>query len=249
VTSGMIWIWGRHPVLEALRAERATSVLLAVGQRSAPVVEEILSQARLQGVPVREVTAKDLDSMSPGATTQGVAATVTMRRVETVEGVLAGAAKSDQKAFLLILDQIQDPHNFGALLRSAEAAGIHAVVVPERRSAPLAGTVAKTSAGALSLVPILEVTNLARTLDELKRSGIWIVGLDATAGVTLFDADLTVPLALVIGGEGDGLRRLTREKCDLLVSLPMRGVISSLNASVAGAVAMFECVRQRLEVS
>jgi 23S rRNA (guanosine2251-2'-O)-methyltransferase len=249
VTGDAIWIWGRHPVLEAVRAGRATSVLLAVGQRSAPVVEEILSQARLHHVPVREVAVRELDSMSLGATTQGVAASVTIRRIETIEGVLAEAAKSDREAFILILDQIQDPHNFGALLRSAEATGIHAVVVPERRSAPITGTVAKTSAGALSLVPILEVTNLVRTLDELKRAGIWVVGLDVASKVTLFDADLTVPLALVIGSEGDGLRRLTRERCDLLVRLPMHGVISSLNASVAGAITMFECVRQRLAVS
>jgi 23S rRNA (guanosine2251-2'-O)-methyltransferase len=148
-----------------------------------------------------------------------------------------------------MLDQVQDPHNFGALLRSAEATAVHAVVVPERRSAPLAGTVAKTSAGALSLLPILEVNNLVRALDALKRSGIWIIGLDAGAGLSLFDVDLNVPLVLVIGGEGEGLRRLTRERCDLLVRLPMRGSIESLNASVAGAVAMFECVRQRSAAS
>jgi 23S rRNA (guanosine2251-2'-O)-methyltransferase len=244
-----IWVWGRHPVLEALRAGRANSVMIAVGRRPAPSLNEILSHARRQHVPVREVGMTELEAMSPGANAQGVGALVSIRRLEDIEEIVAIATKSDREAFFLMLDQVQDPHNFGALLRSAEATAVHAVVVPERRSAPLAGTVAKTSAGALSLLPILEVNNLVRALDALKRSGIWIIGLDAGAGLSLFDVDLNVPLVLVIGGEGEGLRRLTRERCDLLVRLPMRGSIESLNASVAGAVAMFECVRQRSAAS
>ncbi len=213
------------------------------------MLAEIEAQARGQRVSVREVHMRELEEMAPGATTQGVAALVSIQRLETVEELAATVARFSATPFILVLDQVQDPHNFGALLRSAEATGIQAVVVPERRSAPLAGTVAKTSAGALSLLPILEVTNLTRALSELKQSGIWTVGLDAAAGTGLFDADLTVPLALVIGGEGEGLRRLTRESCDLLVNLPMRGSIESLNASVAGSVAMFECVRQRATAS
>lgn len=213
------------------------------------MLAEIEAQARGQRVSIREVHMRELEEMAPGATTQGVAALVSIQRLESVEELAATVARISATPFILVLDQVQDPHNFGALLRSAEATGIQAVVVPERRSAPLAGTVAKTSAGALSLLPILEVTNLTRALSELKQSGIWTVGLDAAAGAGLFDADLTVPLALVVGGEGEGLRRLTRESCDLLVKLPMRGSIESLNASVAGSVAMFECVRQRATAS
>lgn len=244
-----IWIWGRHPVLEALRVGRASSVILSPIRKPAPVLVEIRSEARRQRVPIREVDASELEALAPGATTQGVAALVSIQRLETVEDLVELSSRSSDPPFILVLDQVQDPHNFGALLRSAEATGIQAVLVPERRSAPLAGTVAKTSAGALSLLPILEATNLARALDELKQSGIWLVGLDADAPVDLFKADLTVPLALIIGGEGQGLRRLTKESCDLLVRLPMHGSIESLNASVAGSVAMFECVRQRSRCS
>ncbi len=240
-----IWIWGRHPVLEALRAGRASCVLMAPARKPAPVLVEIESQARRRHIPVRRVDESELEAVAPGATMQGVAALVSIERLESVESLLERSSQASERPFLLVLDQVQDPHNFGALLRSAEATGIQAVVVPERRSAPLAGTVAKTSAGALSLLPILEATNLARALDELKRSGIWLIGLDADAGTELFEADLTVPLALVIGGEGNGLRHLTKGHCDLLVRLPMHGSIESLNASVAGSVAMFECVRQR----
>jgi 23S rRNA (guanosine2251-2'-O)-methyltransferase len=159
--------------------------------------------------------------------------------------LLALPRQDHTDAFILVLDQVQDPHNFGALLRTAEAAGVQAAIVPDRRSAPLSGTVAKTSAGALSHLPILEVKNLVRALDDLRQAGIWVIGLDAAAHVSLFETDLAVPLALVIGGEGEGLRRLTREHCDLLLKLPMRGAIESLNASVAGSIALFEGVRQR----
>lgn len=240
-----VWIWGRHPVLEALRAGRASSVLMAPVRKPAPVLAEIQAQAQRQRVPIREVETSELEAMAQGATVQGVAALVSIVRLESVDSLIESISQTLDQSFILVLDQVQDPHNFGALLRSAEAVGIQAVVVPERRSAPLGGTVAKTSAGALSLLPILEVTNLATTLDVLKRSGIWLVGLDASAGAELFQVDLAIPIALVIGGEGEGLRRLTKEKCDLLVRLPMRGVIESLNASVAGSIAMFECVRQR----
>jgi 23S rRNA (guanosine2251-2'-O)-methyltransferase len=245
VTSGEVWIWGRHPVLEALRAGRARTLLVAAGRKPAPVLQEIVSVAREQGVPLREASPMEVDAVAPGANTQGVAALVETPHLDRMEDLLALIRERTGHAFVLVLDQVQDPHNLGALLRTAEAAGVHAAIVPDRRSAPLTGTVAKTSAGALSHLPILKVTNLVRALDELKQSGIWVIGLDAAARMSLFEADLSVPLALVIGGEGEGLRRLTRDHCDLLVRVPMHGSIASLNASVAGSIALYEGVRQR----
>jgi 23S rRNA (guanosine2251-2'-O)-methyltransferase len=245
MTEERVWIWGRHPVLEALRSRRVSELLVASGRKPVPILRDILEEARRQGVSIREAPASELEAMAPGANMQGAAALVDMPVLDSVDDLMATATRGTTAPFFLVLDQIQDPHNFGALLRTADAAGVHAVVVPERRSAPLSGTVAKTSAGALSYVPILEVINLVRTLDELKRKGVWVAGLDASSPLTVFEADLTAPLALVIGGEGEGLRRLTRERCDLLLSLPMRGSIESLNASVAGSVAMYEALRQR----
>jgi 23S rRNA (guanosine2251-2'-O)-methyltransferase len=208
-------------------------------------LRDILEEARQQGVSIREAPTAELEAIAPGANIQGAAALVDIPVLDSLDDVLTTVFHGPTEPFILVLDQVQDPHNFGALLRTADAAGAQAVVVPERRSAPLSGTVAKTSAGALSHIPILEVINLVRTLDDLKREGLWIAGLDGASTLTLFEADLTVPLALVIGGEGEGLRRLTREHCDLLLRLPMRGSIESLNASVAGSVAMYEVLRQR----
>jgi 23S rRNA (guanosine2251-2'-O)-methyltransferase len=245
MTDGKVWIWGRHPVLEALRTRRASELLVATGRKPAPIVRDVLEEARRQGVSIREARNSEFEGIAPGANTQGVAALVHIPLLESLDDVLATAFHGTLAPFILILDQIQDPHNFGALLRTADATGVHAVVVPDRRSAPLSGTVAKTSAGALSHVPLLEVKNLVQALEQLKRDGVWIAGLDGASPLTVYEADLTVPLALVIGGEGGGLRRLTREHCDLLVSLPMQGSIESLNASVAGSVAMYEAVRQR----
>jgi 23S rRNA (guanosine2251-2'-O)-methyltransferase len=172
-------------------------------------------------------------------------AEVVERRLTDVEELLRTVAQADRQPFLLALDQVQDPYNLGSLLRTAHAAGAQGVIVPERRSAPVSGVVAKASAGAVSHLPILEVTNLARTLEALKKGGIWIVGLDGSAQEPIYGVDLTVPVALVVGGEGAGLRRLTREHCDLLLYIPMFGKVASLNAAVAGAIGMYELVRQR----
>ncbi len=236
-------------MLEALRSRRVSALVLATGRKPAPVLREIIQEARQQGISVREVLLAEVESLAPGGHSQGVAALVAIPRLEHVRDAFALAQARAGEPFLLILDHVQDPHNFGALLRTGEGAGVQAVIVPDRRSAPLTGAVAKTSAGALSHVPIVEVNNLVRAIDEIKRAGIWVMGLDASADVSLFDADLTVPLALAIGGEEVGLRRLTREHCDLVVRLPMQGQIESLNASVAGSVAMFETVRQRTRSS
>jgi 23S rRNA (guanosine2251-2'-O)-methyltransferase len=178
-----------------------------------------------------------------------VAAEIDLPKVNGVGELIRATEHAPGAPFLLALDRVQDPHNLGALLRTAEAAGVAGMIVPQSRSAALTGTVVKTSAGAAARVPVLSVPNLVRTLDEVKRAGVWTAGLDRDADQTVFEADLTVPLLLVVGGEGEGLRRLTRERCDLLLRLPMAGSIASLNASVAGAIAMYEVVRQRLYAS
>ncbi len=239
------WIWGRHPVLEALRAHRVTSLIHAPGVSASPTVQEILTLAKAQRISTRAASAGEIEGLAEGGNGQGVAARIEIPRVRSVADLLRRPADRSTPPFLLILDQVQDPHNYGALLRTAECAGVQGVIVPDRRSAPLSGTVAKSSAGALSHLPIAEVSNLVRSIEELKRANVWIVGLEADAGSSLYDADLTVPLALVVGGEGSGLRRLTREHCDFRISLPMMGSIDSLNASVAGSIAMYEVVRQR----
>lgn len=237
------WVWGRHPVLEALRAGVVESLLLAKGRAPAPVLNDIIQAAERAGVPWSEVPPDDLVRLVPGENLQGVLARVPAPSAVPIEQLLQPAGSVP---LLLILDQIQDPHNLGALLRSASAAGATGVILTGRRSAPLSGTVAKTSAGAVHHLHIAEVPNLARAMDSVRHHGVWITGLDGQAPGLLYDIDLAAPSALVIGGEGWGLRRLTRERCDFLARLPMVGPTESLNASVAGSIALFEAVRQRL---
>jgi len=244
VTGEPVWIWGRHPVLEALRSGTATSVLLAAGRRSSPVIDEICRLAILGEVPLREIDPRELQRISPSSNMQGVAAEVRTARTLDIEEILS--LPGTASALFLVLDEIQDPHNLGALLRSASAAGADGVILPERRTAPLTGTVAKASAGAVARTAIAQVTNLARALERMRDAGIWTVGLDGSAETLIYEVDLTAPVALVIGNEGRGLRRLVRQTCDFVVRLPMRGEISSLNASVAGGIALFEAVRQRI---
>lgn len=239
------WVWGRHPVLEALRAGSVEVVLLARGRQPSSVLGSIVQTARDAGVPVRDVDSQELSRQFPGENVQGVAARVAEPRTMSLEVLLR---EQSGVPLLLVLDQMQDPHNVGALLRSASAAGATGVVLTERRSSSLTATVAKTSAGAIHHLRIAEVTNLARALDVIRDAGIWITGLDGEAGMLLYDVDLTIPSALVVGGEGAGLRRLTRERCDFLARLPMTGPTESLNASVAGSIALYEATRQRLSL-
>lgn len=229
---------------EALRAGGVQEVLLAEGRKASHVLDEIRGLARGLDVPVREVSPSEIGRLAPGQNTQGVAASVRERRLDGVADLLA-ALPRDAAPFLLAIDQVQDPHNLGALLRTGAAAGIHGAVLPTRRSAHITGIVAKTSAGAVSRVNVCTVTNLSRTLETLKKAGIWTVGLHTDATETIYDIDLTGPTCLVVGAEGEGLRRLTRAQCDLLAYIPMPGDIESLNASVAGSIAMYEVVRQR----
>ncbi len=233
---------GLNPVREALKSGRPVDkVLLAQGDRS-PRTAEIAGLAREKGVPVMKVDRARLDTLSGNARHQGVLAFVAAREYSTVEEILGGAG---DLPLLLLLDEINDPHNLGAVLRTAEAVGVNGVVIPRRRSVSLTPAVARVSAGAVEYVPVARVANLVQTIEMLKERGLWVVGADAGGPELYWQARLDGPLALVVGGEDKGLGRLVREKCDLLVRLPMMGRINSLNASVAAALLMYEALRQR----
>lgn len=233
---------GVNPVREAIKSGRPVDrVLLAQGERGGRL-GEILGLAKEKGVPVQRVDRARLDAISGNARHQGVLAYTAAREYATVEGILAEAGDSP---FLLLLDEINDPHNLGAILRTADGAGVHGVVIPRRRSVSLTPTVAKVAAGAVEYVPVARVANLVQTIEMLKARGLWVVGADAGGQDLYWRSRLDGPLALVVGGEEKGLGRLVREKCDFLVRLPMMGRINSLNASVAAALLMYEVLRQR----
>jgi 23S rRNA (guanosine2251-2'-O)-methyltransferase len=239
-------VFGLHAVTSLLQRNPArVSLLLALESRDDPRMQEVLALAEKANVPIRRASRRELDEHVPGVSHQGVVAE-TGRAPGMGENELPGFLDTlTQSAFLLILDGVQDPHNLGACLRSAEAAGVDAVIIPRDRSAPLNSTVRKVACGAAEMVPVVRVTNLARTLRALKDAGVWIYGAAAEAGSPLYETDLSGALALVLGGEGKGLRRLTREHCDGLVAIPMAGSLSSLNVSVATGVCLFEARRQR----
>lgn len=239
-------IWGRNPILETLRAKRRIKrILLAEGQRDAPIINTIVQEAEQQRIPVEIVPRSRLDQMSRGATHQGCIAQVEERHYASTDQILAHAAEKNEPPLLLILDAIQDVNNLGSLLRTAEAAGVHGVIIPQHRAAEVNATVVKTSAGATEHLLIAQETNLTRTIEYLKQQNIWVVGLAGEAQTLYTQADLTGPMALVVGNEGKGISRLVREHCDLLIKLPMRGDINSLNAAVAGSIALYEVLRQR----
>jgi 23S rRNA (guanosine2251-2'-O)-methyltransferase len=233
-------VFGIHPVLEALRARRVAVVRVA--DKDAARHREILELAGAQGVPVHRESPERLESRARGRVHQGVVAELTDLQSYGVADLVRQAAGPP---LVVVLDGIEDPHNLGAILRTADAAGADGVVVQDRRSAARSGVAAKASAGALAHVRLAEVVNIARALDELKDLGVWTVALTGEATATYDEMDLTGPTALVFGAEGPGLRRLVRDKCDLLASIPMSGRVNSLNVSVAAGVALFEVVRQR----
>ncbi|OAT85241.1 23S rRNA (guanosine(2251)-2'-O)-methyltransferase RlmB [Desulfotomaculum copahuensis] len=236
-------IAGRNPVREALRAGRSLNkVFIARGVLTGPL-REIYALSRERQIPVQQVERVQLDRLAPGTAHQGVAALAAAGDYVSVDDILQAAGTADP--FLLLLDEVTDPHNLGAILRTADAAGVHGVIIPRHRSAGLTPAAGKAAAGAAEYVKVARVTNLVRTIDYLKQQGIWVAGAEGTAGDLFWDARLDGPLALVIGGEDKGLGRLVREKCDLLVRLPMAGRVSSLNASVAAALLTYEVVRQR----
>ena len=242
-TEGMIE--GRNAVTEALRAGRAVDKLYIAKGDTDRTLSRLAAQARKAGAVVVEADRRKLDAMSITGAHQGVVAVAAAAEYASVEDLIALAKERGEPPLVVVCDEISDPHNLGAIIRTAECAGAHGVIIPKRRSAGLTAVTAKTSAGAVSYLPVARVPNLPAALKDLKKRGIWIFGTAADGAVPLYEADLRSPAAIVIGSEGDGMGRLVRESCDFLVSIPMKGSISSLNASAAAAILLYEAVRQR----
>ncbi|MDR2888311.1 MAG: 23S rRNA (guanosine(2251)-2'-O)-methyltransferase RlmB [Lachnospiraceae bacterium] len=238
-------IEGRNAVIEAFRAGKPIDKLFILEDCQDGPVMTIKREARKCGTQVKYVTRDRLDQLSETGKHQGVIAWAAAYQYSSIEDMLAAAAKKNEPPFLLFLDNIEDPHNLGAIIRTANLAGAHGVVIPKNRAVGLTATVAKTSAGALNFTPVAKVTNLAVTIEELKQKGMWFVCADMN-GVRMYDLDLKGSIGLVIGSEGGGVGRLVREKCDYAAAIPMAGDIDSLNASVAAGVLAYEIVRQRL---
>ncbi len=238
-------IAGRNPVMEALRAGTIIEKVVILAGVKGNTIDRIKMMAKRNRVPFVEVGKQKFRELVSDTTTQGVVAIVGTKAYVELDDILALAKERNEAPFVLILDEIEDPQNLGALIRTAECAGIHGAVIPKHHAASVNQTVAKTSAGASEHMPVAKVTNIAATLDELKEKGLWIVGTDTGGEKRYTDVDYTLPIALVIGNEGRGIRQLVREKCDFLVKIPVYGKIESLNASVAGALVMYEVVRKR----
>ncbi len=240
-------IAGRNPVTEALRSGRPIeSILIAKGELNGSV-KVIAAKAKSMKIPVKETDRKKLDNMCGGAVHQGVVAIAAIKEYSSIDDIFELARSKNEPPFIIVLDEIEDAHNLGAIIRTAECAGAHGVIIPKRRAAGLSYAVGKTSAGAYEYMHIARVTNISTTLDELKERGCWIYGADMS-GAVYSENNLKGAAALVIGSEGNGLGRLVREKCDVILSLPMCGRINSLNASVAAGILMYEFTRQRLAI-
>lgn len=239
-------IYGINPVMEALRGKRRAFELFVAGTGTEKRLEKLLRLAAEKGVPVRQREKVDISRLCGTDFHQGVALRVEPFDYAELDEVIAKWKVTGEKGLFLILDSIQDPHNLGAIIRSAACAGVHGVIIPRDRAVGVTASVEKSSAGAVETVPVARVANLVQAIEELKREGLWIYGTDGNAKDSLYEQDFTGNVALVIGGEGEGIRPLVRKKCDFLISIPIKGGVSSLNASVAGGVTLFEVVRQRL---
>lgn len=238
---------GRNAVMEALRAGRAMDgIYIARGEHTGSLAA-IVAKAKASEIPVKETDGRKLDAMCGGAVHQGVAAVAAVKAYAELDDLFRAAADRGEPPFFVLADEVEDPHNLGALIRSAEAAGAHGLIIPKRRAVGLTYAVGKASAGAVEYLPVARVANLAATIDELKSRGVWVYAADMD-GAPWCQTDLTGAVALVVGGENHGVGRLVREKCDGVLSLPMRGQVNSLNASVAGAILMYEVTRQRLNL-
>ena len=237
-------IAGRNPVSEAIRSGRPIDkILVARGEKTGAVVG-ILAKAREKQIPVKEADRVKLDFLSGSAPHQGIIALAAAKEYSSVEDILAYAAEKGEPPFLIVLDELEDPHNLGAIIRTAECVGAHGVIIPNRRSVGLSYTVGKASTGAVEYMRVARVTNIANLLDDLKKQGVWIYGADMN-GTDYTQCDMSGACALVIGNEGKGMARLVREKCDVIVSLPMKGHINSLNASVAAGILMYHALQGR----
>ncbi|AUS07611.1 23S rRNA (guanosine(2251)-2'-O)-methyltransferase RlmB [Laceyella sacchari] len=239
------WILGRHAVLEALRSGREVEKILLADGIQKGNIQEILKKSKNEGIPTQFVPRARLDQLAEGGNHQGVMAQVAAYRYASLEDLFRRAEERKEMPFFILLDGLEDPHNLGSVLRTADAVGAHGVIIPKRRAVGLTSVVAKTSAGAIEYVPVAKVTNLNRVADELKDRGLWLVGSDGSAKAEYTQIDYQMPLALIIGSEGQGMSSLLKKKCDFLVKLPMLGKVTSLNASVAAGVLMYEVLRGR----
>lgn len=237
-------IAGRNAVMEALRSQRSINKILLQDGAKGGSISEIIAVAKERSLAIEFVKAEKLDKMVPGMRHQGIVAMVAPIAFQSLEDVFTKAAAKNEPPFILLLDELQDPQNVGAIIRTADAAGVHGILLPKRRSCPLNAVVAKISAGAVEYVPVVQIGNIAQTIEELQERGCWVVGADMD-GATYYQSNLKGALVLVIGAEGKGLGRLVKQKCDAIVSIPMVGGVSSLNASNAAAILMYEAVRQR----
>ena len=237
-------IYGRNPVVEAIKSGTEINRIYIAKGAQHKVIDDIYKLAREQQIPVQQVERRKLDTMFQGKNHQGVYASVAETNYVEVEDILARAHAKGEQPLVLVLDEIEDPHNLGAILRNADAFGAHGVIIPKRRSVSLTGTVAKAAAGAMQYVPVARVSNIAQTLKALKKEGLWVCGT-AMDGENIYKAPLSGALAIVIGNEGHGMRSLGAQQCDFTVSIPMKGKINSLNASVATGVVLSEVVRRK----
>lgn len=237
-------IIGKNPVLEALKSGREMNKIWIAEGSQRGQMQSIIQLAKEMGITVQYVPKKKMDQLSDG-NHQGVIAQVAAYRYYDIDDLFKKAEEQGEAPFFIILDELEDPHNLGSIMRTADAVGAHGIIIPKRRSVSLTATVAKASTGAIEYVPVARVTNLARTVDELKERGVWIFGTDAKGTQDYRQIDGVIPLALIIGSEGKGISRLLRDKCDVLVRLPMIGHVTSLNASVAASLLMYEVYRKR----
>ena len=239
-------IEGRNAVIEALRAGVTIDKIYIMKGETDATLGHIASSAREKGIVVVDADRRKLDGMSRTHSHQGVIALAAVREYVSVDDILAAAREKGEAPLIVVCDELSDPHNLGAVIRTAECAGAHGVIIPKRRSAGLTAIVAKTSAGAVAHIPVARVPNIPSLLKQLKEEGVWVFGTAADGNTTLYSADLKGPAAIVIGSEGDGMGRLVSEQCDFRVSIPMKGHINSLNASAAAAILLYEAVRQRI---
>ncbi|QTD39864.1 23S rRNA (guanosine(2251)-2'-O)-methyltransferase RlmB [Sporosarcina sp. Te-1] len=237
-------IGGKNPVAEALRSGRELNKIWIAEGLNKKSIGEILSLAKRSGIVIQEVPKRKLDAMLE-MNHQGIIASVAAYRYAELPELFERAKERQEDPFFIILDELEDPHNLGSILRTADATGVHGVIIPKRRSVGLTGIVAKASTGAIEHIPVVRVNNLSQTVEELKKSGVWIAGTDAAGSQDYRSMDATLPLAIIIGSEGKGMSRILREKCDFLYSLPMVGHVTSLNASVAASLLMYEVLRKR----
>ena len=239
-------IYGKNPVIEAFRAGKEIERLYVQEKANDAGIQTALREAKKRGIQVKFMPVAKLDELSEGGKHQGIIARVAAYRYASLDEIFEKAEKAGEPAFILLLDGITDPHNLGAIIRSANLAGAHGIIIPKDNACSLNSTVAKTSAGAINYTPVARVTNLTRTIDDLKQRGVWFAAA-VIDGESMYDTDLRGPIGLVIGNEGKGVSRLVGEHCDMKVSIPMKGDIDSLNASVAAGVLAFEVARQRRE--